>query len=562
MLPADPLQIMKVTEPLREGQKMVEVTGQVFPRAVEFVVEKLPPNPWDAQPSFTLQGAIKKGDVLHVRLYARCARSMTGSATLEVICERNHEPFNKTLIFQYSVGNEWTELNMPFVAKNDYSAGEAQLCIRLGFVQQSIQIGGLQILNYGPEFDKSKLPATHLTYDGREADAPWRKLAAERIDQLRKANLKITVVDGASRPLPNAQVHVAMQRHEFLWGTCVATGPMLGNTPDDLKYRETLKQYFNHAVIENALKWVGIARNGYAAPDQMVAWLQENNISVRGHNLIWPGKQFLPKSALDLLDKPEALRQLCDTHITETASRYSGKLADWDVLNEPFTNHLLQDKLGEGEMAHWFKLAKAADPKARLYINDYAILASGNLLASVHQNHYYDTIKSLLAQGAPVEGIGMQGHFGSHVTSPENLLKILDRFAAFGLPIKVTELDIQTDDDALRSDYMRDLNTILFSHPSVVGVLQWGFWEKAHWLPDAALFDKNWKIRPHGQAWIDLVHKQWKTDVTQVTDASGSLSVRGFKGDYLVTVTTANGRTTTQALKLTGAGTDVIISVK
>jgi len=92
--------------------------------------------------------------------------------------------------------------------------------------------------------------------------------------------------------------------------------------------------------------------------------------------------------------------------------------------------------------------------------------------------------------------------------------------------------------------------TAAFSHPSVMGVVQWGFWEKAHWIPRAAMWDKNWKLRPHGQVWVDLVSKQWWTNADGRTAKDGTYKGRGFYGNYEVTVT-QDGKQKTQKFTLT-----------
>lgn len=66
-------------------------------------------------------------------------------------------------------------------------------------------------------------------------------------------------------------------------------------------------------------------------------------------------------------------------------------------------------------------------------------------------------------------------------------IAILDKFSRLGLPIQISEFGMDTDDAQLQSDYRRDFMTAAFSEPSVIGVVQWGFWEKAHWLPRAVL---------------------------------------------------------------------------
>jgi len=202
------------------------------------------------------------------------------------------------------------------------------------------------------------------------------------------------------------------------------------------------------------------------------------------------------------------------------------------VLNEPFDNHDVMDILGRGVMVDWFELAQQAAPEARLYINDYAILAAGGRTDTAHQAYYEDTIRFLLEQGAPLEGIGMQGHFGENVTPPETVLQLLDRFGQFGLPIQITEFDVDTRDEQLQADYTRDFMTAVFSHPAVNGFVMWGFWEGAHWRPESALFRRDWSERPNAAAYRERVFDRWRTEVEAVTDGEGRITTRGFLGDY------------------------------
>src|SRR5262249_52971582 len=82
------------------------------------------------------------------------------------------------------------------------------------------------------------------------------------------------------------------------------------------------------------------------------------------------------------------------------------------------------------------------------------------------------------------------------------------------------------------------------SHPKIQGIMLWGFWEKRHWRPRAALFAADWSIRPVGNAWIDLVDKQWKTQATATTDNAGKAAFRGFFGDYDLTISHKDKRAT------------------
>ena len=91
------------------------------------------------------------------------------------------------------------------------------------------------------------------------------------------------------------------------------------------------------------------------------------------------------------------------------------------------------------------------------------------------------------------------------------------------------------DDEQLQADYLRDVMIIGFSHPAMEATVMWGFWEGKHWKPAAALWRKDWSIKPAGQAWLDLVFKQWWTDETGRTTADGTCNIRGFLGEYEIT---------------------------
>ncbi len=238
-------------------------------------------------------------------------------------------------------------------------------------------------------------------------------------------------------------------------------------------------------VTENALKWPNWESSRQTGIN-LVNWLVNNGLDVRGHTLVWPSWQWLPNSLKTTYDNKVVtegqiaatawLRQAVINHIADEASTLTGKLVEWDVLNEPYANHELQDILGNAAMIDWFVQAKQSDPAARMFINDYGILSSRGADYS-HQNHYFNTIQYLLAGGAPVEGVGMQSHFGSGLTGMERMLEILDRFATFGVPIAATEFDVNVTDEQVQADFLRDFMTTLFSHSSVNGIIMWGFWQ-------------------------------------------------------------------------------------
>jgi GH35 family endo-1,4-beta-xylanase len=401
--------------------------------------------------------------------------------------------------------------------------------------------------------------STASSYAGREPDAPWRRAAAERIEKIRKGDLSVAVKDADGRPVSDATVTVRMRRHAFDFGSAVAARALFAETADNEKYRETIKRMFNMVVLENDLKWPDWERNREQSI-RAVDWLRENGIRVRGHCLVWPAWNRMPRDVGGLKDDAAALRERVRKHIADETSALRGKIAEWDVINEPYTNHAVMDVLGNEVMGEWFKTAREGDPDVRLFLNDYSILSNGGTDAA-HQAHYEKTIRSLLESGAPLDGIGMQGHFGRRLTAPERMLDILDRFGKFGKPIKATEFDVDATDEPLQADFTRDFMTALFSHPSVNGIVMWGFWEGRHWKPNAALFRRDWSIKPNGRVWMDLVFKQWWTEVEGRTDAQGNYRTRGFLGDYEIEAA-RDGKAVRENVALDGDGTTATVTLK
>jgi GH35 family endo-1,4-beta-xylanase len=211
-------------------------------------------------------------------------------------------------------------------------------------------------------------------------------------------------------------------------------------------------------------------------------------------------------------------------------------------------------------MADWYKLVHQLDPHPVLCLNEYSILSAGGL-DQAHQAALEKIVKDLQAAGAPLQALGLQSHMGMNATPPERVLQVLDRFAKLGLPMEITEFDIPGADEQLQADYTRDFLIATFSHPQVVGFTMWGFWEGRHWRGDSAMFRRDFSPKPSATVWHELVYKDWWTNQTVPTDAQGAAALRGFLGDYDVTVT-RGGQTATATATLAKGGTRVQVVMK
>jgi hypothetical protein len=128
-------------------------------------------------------------------------------------------------------------------------------------------------------------------------------------------------------------------------------------------------------------------------------------------------------------------------------------------------------------------------------------------------------IRELLAEQAPIGGIGVQAHFKDEVDIVM-VRQVLDQLATFKLPIKLTELDVQVEDEDLQAKYLEEIMRVAYGHPAVEGILLWGFWENAHWRPEAALYRQDFSPKPAGLV-LEGLAREWKSAFVKDTGPEG-----------------------------------------
>lgn len=358
---------------------------------------------------------------------------------------------------------------------------------------------------------------------------------------------------------PYASVEVKQLKHEF-WFGCAINRRIFSESAsaeDRKNFREKFLLHFNCAVTESALKWRQMESEqgqvNFATTDRILAWADEHNLPLRGHNIFWGVPRFVPGWVKELDD--EALYQTVRTRARTVAGRYRGRFAEYDLNNEMIHGNLFEERLGPDitrKMAAWIK---EIDPNAVLYLNDYDVL-TGNVLEK-----YIKHIRTLLDQGVQIDGIGVQGHLHGASFDPQALKAALDKLSQFNLPIRITEfnmpgqrsrfykdrkLQLTHAEEEQKAKNLVDYYRICFAHPAVEGILMWGFWRGANWIPASSLYHRDWTPTPAAHAYLDLVRKQWWTDTRVKADSNGLCTVRAFFGTHQVTV---NDRKQTVELK-------------
>lgn len=358
------------------------------------------------------------------------------------------------------------------------------------------------------------------------------------------------------RAAPGAAVSVKQTRHAFEFGTAISRRAFVPTDnmgeSDQEQYKRILRANFNSVVHENAMKWYSNEKqqdeHTYADAETMLTWCETNGLSTRGHCVYW-GRDKVVQQWIKELDD-EALCNELKQRASDYMGRFAGRVGEHDVNNEMLHCHYFEKRLGPGIREQMFAWCQAYAPRAILYVNDYSILSGGDT------ERYVEQIDGFLKAGMNVGGIGVQGHFGARVDGPK-IREKLDLLAQFGLPIKITEFDVNTKDEHAKARALVTLYATAFSHPAVEGIYMWGFCERSHWRPDAALWNADWSETLAAEQYRKLLFGRWWTDFEGKADAAGTCKVRVFFGEHDVTV---NGQT--RRIKIGKSAADTIIDCR
>jgi len=268
---------------------------------------------------------------------------------------------------------------------------------------------------------------------------------------------------------------------------------------------------FNSVTPENALKLGELLSGGkigaydFSKADAIVDRAINQGLRVRGHTLIWGKASDLFKSpdleaylqGFPAAQRPRVLRQVVEQHIDTVVSHYRGRISMWDVVNEPLylfwspriDENVFYRYLGPDYIADMFRMARKANPEAKLYLNEQ-LGSFGDARAEA----FFALTSKLRKSGAPIDGAGLQSHFGFAVPSIKEFQDYLSRITALGVEVEITEMDARLalfgdapDPYVAQAEFYGKILDACLQNPNCKGVTFWGFTDAHCWMDSLPL---------------------------------------------------------------------------
>jgi endo-1,4-beta-xylanase len=267
-------------------------------------------------------------------------------------------------------------------------------------------------------------------------------------------------------------------------------------------YTTVLNREFNSVTPENEMKWDTIepSRNSfnYGSADRIVNHARGQGMQVRGHTLVWHSQ--LPGWVTGLSNATD-VRTVMNNHINNVMGHWRGQIHSWDVVNEAFEdggsgarrNSVFQQRLGNGFIEEAFRTARAADSSAKLCYNDYNI----DDMNAAKTRAVYNMVRDFKSRGVPIDCVGLQSHFNAQSPVPSNYQQNIAQFAALGVDVQITELDIEGSGTAQANNYRNVVNACL-AVARCTGITVWGIPDNYSWRAGGTplLFTSSYAKKP------------------------------------------------------------------
>ncbi|TDP00733.1 endo-1,4-beta-xylanase [Flavobacterium sp. 245] len=324
---------------------------------------------------------------------------------------------------------------------------------------------------------------------------------------------------------PNPITQTLKEKAKFKIGAAVK----MKDLQNEANFKNAVLKHYSQITAEFEMKmasiWTSSTAYNFTAADYLVGFAKDNNLEVHGHTLVWYDSfpEWFKNAKYDSI----AFESKVKIYITDVVGRYKGRVKSWDVVNEVFAdggamrnetviNSLFKDPIGF--YGRCFRYAKAVDPDAKLFYNDYNVVLDAGKRASIKK-----MVTRFKANGVPIDGVGDQFHYATD-TNRQTMKTGFTDMASTGLLIHISELDIKvntsksdsyvfTDAEAQKQSETYKYITSMYEElpqNQKFAISTWGVTDKYTWLTSfwhykeyPLLLDADYNKKPAYQGFLE-----------------------------------------------------------
>jgi len=399
----------------------------------------------------------------------------------------------------------------------------------------------------------------------------------KRIEKYRKRRITITVLDKFNKPCIGQTVKIQMTNHQFLFGCNLFMFDAFQRSEENEKFFELWSKLFNYATIPF---YMGIyspteSQNQKDRIKRITSWCRKRGVVTKGHPLLY----HIPLCNPDWLpDDKNLLQPILEKWVKTVIKEFDKDITWWDVINEATIAWFYDTPIAKWENAigninaallslEW---VNSTNCEAKCIINDYNVKSGYWIYEGISKpfrtfqaflkpnntyiHSYYKFLSDIIKNDGQFQAVGIQSHMHMRNWDIIDVWNIADCYATLGRPVHFTEVTVLSGKHKIinekypqknlpwhstflgeknQSEYLKKFYTILFSHPSVEAITWWDFCDRNAWMgAPGGLVRSDFSTKPAFRTLYNLIKNQWWTNLRSKTDNNGTLSFRGFCGNY------------------------------
>ena len=484
-------------------------------------VEKTSARAWTMELWQSIKKAVPKGSTMYISFDYK----MSPGYSFQFYWQQETEPWPKLLSLRLTEPSEnWRTVRVAVPVHTEFAAEKTAFSFHLAEKIGVLQLRKISAMIVPADIDPESLE-TNVTavLGGDFHDNEWREKVVARLEKVRKVPVRVVAHRGEEKLLKNEDLQKLFARvRPFSSNLAAYKGKVLDDS------------LFRFVTFTDALVWRENDLWGANTDAELVKMVRDAGLSVRGRALLSPAYRYMPEKCRG--QNGDALRKMVLEHVRQMCRRHQGTLEAWEVVHGGQDYNELYKAIGLESLSECFQIAREIEPQAKLFLSDRQALTAISEDPMLDMLELADWLVNTC--GVKIDGLVLSANLRRLDVGPQSMETRLDRIASqlTDIPIHISGLAVNTDEEDLQGDMLRDYMLLFYSHPAVASVSLGELWDAAQLSPKMGWYHGDFTEHPSLGIIRKLLDDDWRTNSVLATNEEGVASGNCFIGDYRVTV--------------------------